>query len=325
MPEGMVFRAPAECEKMEKEEIKKQLKAGRIHWQAMQKAKKLLQPNSPLFEAAEEIEEFIRKKSDGCAFPVNLSLNENAAHQTPGWNDKATLKEGDLLKVDIGVHVDGRIADGAFSINHSGEWSSLIEASEHALKNAFALLKKNPSIGEIGSAIQKSIESRGFKPVQNLTGHGLKKFVQHAPPSIPNIERNDERKLEENEAYAIEPFATNGKGFIHEGSEANIYALDEPHAVRNAHARKILKHVTENYKTLPFAERWLYRELKLSDFALKIGLKQLLREKCIKSFPILREKKGAMVSQAENSFIKSEGRIITIIQPGEQNAGNASH
>lgn len=306
---------------MEKEEIKKHIKAGEIHWKVTEKAKKLLQPNCNLFECVEKIEEFIAKKGAKPAFPVNLSLNENAAHQTPEWNDSLTLNESDLLKVDIGVQIEGRIADGAFSINHSGEWRELIEASELALKNAFALLEKNPSLGEIGKTIQESIESKGFKPVQNLSGHTLEKFVQHASPSIPNIAKNDSRKFEENKAYAIEPFATNGDGFIRESIESNIFELDEPRAVRNVHARKILKHVIENYKTLPFAERWLTRELKMSEFALRIGLKQLLRDKCIKAFPVLRERKGARVSQAENSFIKTKGKIITLIKPGKENAG----
>ena len=307
--------------KVEKEEIKKHIKAGRIHWLATQEAKKLLQPNCSLFEAAEKIEELIRKKGAECAFPVNLSINENAAHQTPDWNDKLALGEKDLLKVDIGVHVDGRIADGAFSVNHSGEWLGLIEASELALKNAFALLEKDPSLGEIGAAIQEAIESKGYRPVQNLCGHTLGKYIQHAPPSIPNIAKNDSRKLGENTAYAIEPFASNGSGLIHEGTESNIFELNEPHSVRNAHARKILKHIVENYKTLPFAERWLSRELKLGEFALKVGLKQLLREKCVKAFPVLREKKGVMVSQAENSFIKSGSEIITLVKPGKESTG----
>ncbi|MCX6802893.1 MAG: type II methionyl aminopeptidase [Candidatus Diapherotrites archaeon] len=306
---------------MEKSEIEKHLKAGEIAWEAQQEARKLLKPNSSLFEAAEKIEEFIIKKKALPAFPVNLSLNENAAHQTPCWNDKILLRDRDLLKVDIGVHIDGRIADCAFSINHDGKWASLIEASDLALKNAALLLEKNPSLGEIGAEIQKTIEGKGFKPVQNLTGHTLEEYVQHASPSIPNTERNDSNKLEENTAFAIEPFATNGEGMVRDGADSGIFEIEEPRAVRNAHARKVLEFAAENYRTLPFAERWLAREMKLSEFELKIGLKHLLREKCIRAFPVLKERKDAMVSQAENSFIKSENKILTIIKPGKKETG----
>jgi len=309
---------------METEEKNKYIKAGKIHFEAMEEARKLLKANANLYDAAEKIEALIIKKGGRCAFPVNLSLNENAAHQTPEFDGKLALDEKDLLKVDIGVHVDGFIADGAFSINHSGEWKDLIEASELAKDNAFALLGKNPSLGEIGAAIQKAIKSKGFNPVQNLSGHGLAQYLIHCAPSIPNYEKSDDRKFEDDDAYAIEPFATNGEGFIREGNESNIFAVEEPHAVRNGYARKILSRVMEEYRTLPFAERWLVRDLKLDEFALKVGMKQLLREKCIKAYPILHEKPGTMVSQAENSFIKVEGKIITLSKPGKKDAGTTS-
>jgi len=309
---------------MEKEEKENYIKAGKIHFEAVQEARKLLKPNSNLYDAAEKIEALILKEGGKCAFPVNLSLNENAAHQTPEFDGKLVLDEKDLLKVDIGVHVDGFISDGAFSINHSGEWKDLIEASELAKDNAFALLEKNPNLGEIGATIQKTIESKGFNPVQNLSGHGLAQYMIHCAPSIPNYKKSDDREFEDDDAYAIEPFATNGEGFIREGNESNIFAIEEPHAVRNSYARKILSYVMEEYKTLPFAERWIERDLKLDEFGLKIGMKQLLREKCIKAFPVLREKPGTMVSQAENSFIKVEGKIITLSKSGEKNAGTNS-
>ncbi len=307
---------------MEKEEIEKQVKAGNILWKAQELARKELQPNCSLFEAAEKIEEFIRKKGAECAFPANLSLNENAAHQTPCWNDKNVLQEDDVVKVDIGTHIEGRIADASFTINHSGKWKELVEATELALAKAFSMLGKNPTLGEIGAAIEHEITAKGFRPIQNLTGHGLGEYVQHAPPSIPNIAKNDARKFEEGKAYAIEPFASNGDGFVREGLESGIFMLEEPRSVRNAHARRVLEFVAENYRTLPFAERWLHRELKMDEFALKIGLKQLVKEKIIKSFPVLRERPGAMVSQAENSFIKDKNRIIKLVQgSGEEKKG----
>ena len=300
---------------MEKEVMEKYVKAGNILFETQEYAKKILQPGAELFECAEKIEEFIVKKGAKPAFPVNLSLNENAAHQTPDWNEKTTLKESDVLKVDIGVHIDGYIADGAFTINHSGEHKQLIEAAELALKNAFALLDKDPSFSEIGTVIEKTISEKGFKVVRNLTGHGLARYLQHAPPSIPNIVNNIEKKFEPGKAYAIEPFASTASGYVRESGKANIFMLEEPRPVRNTHARKIMKFVEENYKTLPFAERWLFRELKMNEFELKVGLRQLLREKCIKAYPILHDMPNSFVAQAENSFIKLEGEIIPLVVP----------
>lgn len=300
---------------MEKEIIEKYRNAGCILYEAQVYAKKMLKPNANLFECAEKIEEFIVKKGAKPAFPVNLSINENAAHQTPDWNEKTMLNEEDVLKVDIGVHVDGYIADGAFTITYADKHRKLIEACEEALKKAFDMLPKDPTFGEIGKTIEETIAAYGFKVVQNLSGHGLARYIQHAPPSIPNIAKNDSRRFEEGHAYAIEPFATTGDGYVRESGKANIIALEEPRAVRNSYARRILAFVEEHYKTLPFAERWLVRELRLSEFALKIGIKNLLREKCIKAYPILHDKPGSFVSQAENSFIKSEKGIVKLVGP----------
>lgn len=298
---------------MEKDIIGKYMVAGLVLSEAQEFARKILVPGAEIFECAERIEEFIVKKGARPAFPVNLSFNENAAHQTPDWNEKTTLRKDDVLKVDIGVHVDGYIADSAFTINHSEKHKELVDAAELALKNAFNLLEKNPSLGEIGATIEKAITEKGFRPVSNLTGHGLERYNQHAPPSIPNIASNIEKQLEDGKAYAIEPFASTGDGYVHESGKANIFALDEVKPVRNSHARKILNFVEENYKTLPFAERWLFRELKMGEFEIKVGLKHLLHEKVIKAYPILHDVQGSYVAQAENSFIKQDKQIIPLV------------
>jgi len=298
---------------MEKEIMGKYVMAGLVLSEAQEFARKILVPGADIFECAEKIEEFIVKKGAMPAFPVNLSFNENAAHQTPDWNEKITLRKDDVLKVDIGVHIEGYIADAAFTINHSGKYKELIDAAELALKNAFDLLKKNPTLGEIGTTIEKTITEKGFKPVRNLTGHGLERYSEHAPPNIPNIANNIDKQLEAGKAYAIEPFASTGDGYVHEAGKANIFVLEESKPVRNAHARKIVNFIEENYKTLPFAERWLFRELKMDEFELKIGLKYLLREKIIRGYAILHDVRGSYVAQAENSFIKMDGEIIPLV------------
>ncbi|MEM4598665.1 MAG: type II methionyl aminopeptidase [Candidatus Diapherotrites archaeon] len=298
---------------MEKEISAKYVTAGLILSETKTLAKKILVPGADIFECAEKIEEFIVKKGGRPAFPVNLSFNENAAHQTPDWNEKIVLRKDDVLKVDIGVHIDGYIADCAFTINHSAKHALLIEAAELALSNAFAMLNADPTIGEIGSCIENTIKEKGFKPVSNLTGHGLERYVQHAPPSIPNIGNSSRAKLLPGKAYAIEPFVSTGSGTVRESGKANIFCLDEVKTIRNPHSRKILAHVFEHYKTLPFAERWLKRELNIGDFELKVGLKQLLHDKIIKAYPILHDIPGSFVAQAENSFIKTEKQIIPLV------------
>lgn len=301
---------------MAEKEEEKYVKAGKILKQAMEKAKKNIKTGQKLLEIAEEIEaHIIELVGAKPAFPVNLSINEIAAHFTPAANDEAVLNEKDLLKVDLGAQIDGFIADAAFSINPSNEHAKMIEASEKALENALAIAKPGIEIGKIGEEIEKTIRKFGFNPIQNLCGHELGEFKQHAGISIPNISKNDPRKLEEGHAYAIEPFATNGKGFVKESMQSEIFSLDEPKPVRNMHAREILEFVSENYKTLPFAERWIAnaKKLKMPDFQRKIALRELLKNKCIQAYPVLKEENTKIVSQAETSIFIKEKDIIILV------------
>ncbi|MCX6799174.1 MAG: type II methionyl aminopeptidase [Candidatus Diapherotrites archaeon] len=306
---------------MDEKEAENYALAGKILQKVVQKAKKSIEPGQKLLEIAQNIEKSIEelgkelgapKKGAKPAFPVNLSINENAAHYTPDFEDETALKESDVIKVDVGVHIDGYIADTAFTLNFDNKHAKMIEAAEEALSNALALAKEGASVGKIGAEIEKTIKAKGFNPIQNLSGHGLKRWEQHAPPSIPNNERKDERKLEDGNAYAIEPFATNGEGWVRESQQAGIFALEEPRQVRNQYAREVLGFIAEEYQTLPFAERWLQEKLEMSDFQRKIALRELLKSGCIRAFPVLREAPGKIVAQAEKSILFHKGKITEI-------------
>jgi methionyl aminopeptidase len=300
---------------MDKEEAEKYIKAGKILQKVVEKAKKDIKPGQKLLEIALNTEKSISVIGEGAgkaAFPVNLSINENAAHFTPSLHEEGVLREQDVLKVDVGVHVDGFIADTAFTLNFDNSYAKMIEAAEQALENALAIAKEGTALGKIGALIEETITKKGFKPVQNLSGHGLKHFEQHAEPSIPNIAKKDSRVLEDGHAYAIEPFATNGEGIVHESQQSEIFALAEPRPVRSEHARKLLELIAEKYDALPFAERWIAKELKLSEFQRKIAVRELLRSGCIRAFPVLHEAPGKIVTQAEKSFIIFEGKTTVI-------------
>ncbi len=299
---------------MEKEEAEKYVLAGKITKKVVEKAKKSIKPGQKLLEIASNIEKSIESLGQGKgkpAFPVNLSRNENAAHFTPSSSSQETLKETDALKVDLGVHIDGFICDTAFTLNFDNSQAKMLEAAELALENALAIAKEGIEIGKIGQEIEKTIKAKGFKPIQNLTGHGLAEFEQHSSPSIPNTATGNPKKLKEG-AYAIEPFATDGQGIVREGTQSEIFAIEEPKQVRNSHARKILEHVLEEYKTLPFAQRWIEEKLKMEEFQLKVGLRELLRNKCIMAFPVLHEEPGKNVTQAEKSFIIKDGKVTVL-------------
>ncbi len=286
---------------MEKEEFENYIKAGKILKTVQDNARKKAKIGMKLLDLAESIEKEIFDAKAGMAFPVNLSANNLAAHYTPSFNDETLIEEKDILKIDIGVHVEGFIADASFTVDFSEENSKLVEATEQALENALSMIKIGTQIGKIGEEIEKTITSFGFKPIENLSGHGLMKFIAHASPSIPNISKNDSRTIEEGKAYAIEPFASTGKGRVKEATKTEIFEFAKQIPLRNLDARKIQAKAIEEFNGLPFAERWLMKEF--GETKTKIALRELLLKGSISGHPILKEDKDILVSQAEHTII----------------------
>ena len=304
---------------MEKKEFESYVKAGKIWKLTAKKARKIVKPDRKLLDMALALEKAIIDiaKEEGTkeakpAFPVNLSRNEEAAHATPSSTDSSELLENDVLKVDIGVQVDGFIADGALTFNFSNSFAKMIGANEKALENALSVIKPGIELWKIGKEIEQTLKKFGYNPIQNLSGHGLEKHEQHAQPSIPNIDNKDNRKIEEGKALAVEPFASTGKGFVHESGKVEIFSLKEALPVRNAHARMVLEHVSENYLTMPFAERWLEKELKLSEFQRKTALRELLKNNCLAAYPVLKEEQEKIVTQAEKTIVVFEEKVTVI-------------
>ncbi|MEM2933306.1 MAG: type II methionyl aminopeptidase [Methanocellales archaeon] len=295
-----------EVEFTKEEELERYRKAGKILAEVRAEAVKKVQAKASILETANYIEALIREKGALPAFPCNISRNEEAAHATPAKNDIACFKQGDLVKLDIGVHIDGYIADTAITID-LGDNKELVKAAEAGLASAIKTLHAGVSTSEIGEAIEKEILEFGFKPVVNLTGHGLMRYIQHAPPQIPNRKVERGVILKANDVIALEPFATNGIGKVAEGTSVEIYSFIAAKPVRLPQARQLLKEI-EPYKTLPFAKRWLHTP------RLEMALRQLEAVGAIRGYPVLREETGGLVSQAEHTVIITEDgcEVITI-------------
>ncbi len=296
---------------MQEEELKNWEKAGKIAAEVREYAKTLVKKDKSLLEVTEKIEEKIFQLNGKPAFPVQISLNEMAAHYNAIVNDSIIFKE-DLVKVDVGVHVDGCIGDTAITIDLTNENKELIEAAEKALQNALEILKENININEIGNIIQKTISSYNFSPIKNLSGHGLNKFIIHDKPTIPNYDNNDKTKLIKDQVIAIEPFATKGVGLVTEGKPSEIYQLTNKKPVRDNNTRKILIFIEQEYKELPFAKRWLLKHF--NPFQVSIALKVLERENILHQYTQLPEKSKNLVSQAEHTILINEKiKILTKI------------
>jgi methionyl aminopeptidase len=229
-------------------------------------------------------------------------VNENASHYTPSLNEKTVFSEKDVVNVDIGVHTNGFVGgDIAYTIDLSGNNGKLVEASEEALKNAISLVRAGRKTNEIGKTIEETITKYGFKPIRNLSGHGLGEYEVHAEPSIPNIDTKIGEELEEGQIIAIEPFASTGDGLVREDRRTEIFSFDREVLTRNMDARNMLVYIQNEYKTLPFAERWLAK--KYDNFKLKIGLKELISRGALIQYPILKDRAGSLVSQAELTLV----------------------
>ncbi len=288
----------------ESEAIKKTIKAGEVLKKVKEEAVKLIKPDVKILEVAEFVESRIKELGAEPAFPCNLSINSDAAHFTPKKNDSRVFKDGDLVKLDIGSHIDGYIADTAVTVD-LGDNENLVEAAKAALKAGIEVVHAGVDTAEIGKAIENAIKEFGYRPVVNLTGHGLLPYLAHAPPTIYNFSIERGVKLEEGTIIAIEPFATNGIGKVVERAECEIYSVVSKKPVRMKMARQILKEV-ERYKTLPFAKRWLTK-------APDVIIGKLVRDGILRGYPVLTEVSNGLVSQAEHTIIVEENgaRIVT--------------
>ena len=289
------------------------LRAGKIASEVRESARKKYHVGSTLLEICESVESQIRGMGAEPAFPVNTSLNDIAAHYTAEPNDSTTVKEGDVLKIDIGVQIDGYIADTAVTVCYDPKYESLVKAAEAALAEAVRAARANTKAGDIGRVIEATITKFGFRPIQNLSGHSLQQYTVHAGKSIPNIwTRGSSFALLPNEAYAIEPFVTtkDGQGVVYEGKMRNIFGITSRKPVKDEEADKLLDLIWSRYRTLPFAMRWLIDRYDEKD--VRRLMETLIKKKNVHSYPILVEGHGKVVVQAEHTLIPSESSVSVI-------------
>ncbi len=295
---------------MKEEEIEKYKKAGKIAIKIHALAKKIIKEGTKTLDVAEKLENEIIKLGGKPAWPMNLSINSVAAHWTPKVNDETLFKKGDVVKVDVGVHVDGYVADTARTIEiGTTNWTNLINASKEALNAAIDIAKPGVMLSKIGEVIEDTIKSHGFVPIANLTGHGLAQWKNHTPPSIPNFNNKSTQKLEKDMAIAIEPFATNGTGKVIDAKGSEIYKIENPRPVRQPIARKILNYAAKEHKELPFGKRELAKNI--GAFGLEMGLRELKRIEAIYEFPVLKEESSGMVAQTEDTILLLDSQIVT--------------
>jgi methionyl aminopeptidase len=292
---------------MGEETLQKYVDAGKIASEALHYGKSLIVKGAKVIEILDAVEKKIAELGGKPAFPAQISLNEFAAHSCSDLNDETILSE-QIVKLDVGVHLDGFIADNALTVDLSGKYNELVKSSREALNNALKIIKPGVSLGEIGKVIHETITSYGFAPVKNLSGHGLGEYQIHTKPSVPNFDNGNDNVLKEGDVIAIEPFASTGAGIVQESSPATVFTLINDTGVRDPISRKIMIEAKKN-NGLPFAKRWLEKDFGTAKT--NFALRMLRKAGCVEEHPPLFDQNKGMVSQAEHTVIVFEEPVIT--------------
>ena len=304
--EGSPYPVPP----MDAEGLEKTREAGRIASRCREWARDAIRPGVEQRFVVETIEAMIREAGAAPAFPAQTSRNEIAAHYCSAPQDTSTFEEGDVVKVDMGVHVDGWIADTACTVDLSpdGRWQNLVQASADALTAAIATVGDGVAVGEVGAAVERTITRAGFEPVRNLTGHGLARWKVHTAPQVPNYAERGGGRFREGMVVAIEPFACTGRGFIREAGKAEVFMLDRPPRKAKGLDKDVLKAI-QSWRGLPIARRYF------NDFDPEVvddTISKLARQGSLTRYPPLVEESGVMVAQTEHTLYLGPGGVEVI-------------
>lgn len=301
-------------------------KAAEAHRTVRNYARSIIKPGVLMWDLANNIENASRATTGnkhpyeaGVGFPTGLSINECAAHYTPNKGDKRVLKQDDLLKVDIGIHVNGRILDSAFTIGFEDKYNPLMEAVREATNTGVKEAGIDVRLCDIGEAIQEVMESHEIelngqllpiKCIRNLNGHNIDRRRIHGGKSVPIVKNEDTTKMEEGEFYAVETFGTTGNGYVIQSGECSHYALNPeyfnetkitvPSSVRVNSAKALYNTIHSNFGTLPFSRRqldWLGEEKYL------LALNTLVKADIVQDYPPLFDKPGSYTAQYEHTLI----------------------
>ncbi|HLC71606.1 MAG TPA: type II methionyl aminopeptidase [Candidatus Nanoarchaeia archaeon] len=297
---------------MDPETIQLLQKAGKVTSQVRREtAAKLQKPGTSFLEAMDYAENRIIQLGGQIAW-AQMAVNDVAAHFCPEEDDTQVSQEGQLIKVDIGTHLEGWIADNAMTVavgksSENKELSNLIKASQNALKAAIKLVRPGVQLWELGEAQYSEAEALGFTTVKNLCGHTIERYKVHAGISIPTYNNKDKTEIQAGWQVALEPFVTNGDGLIKEKGKATVFMIEKEKNARTPYARKILEDMKPR-NGLPFTTRWLTR--KLGKGAAALGLRELQQLGIVKSYPPLAEVAKGMVAQFEHSMIVQDKALV---------------
>ncbi|KAL0485686.1 methionine aminopeptidase [Acrasis kona] len=250
-------------------------------------------------------------KLGGIAFPMGCSLNQVAAHYSPNPGDQKVLGKDDVVKFDLGVHVNGRIIDSAWTMCWNDRYLPLLSTVKEATLAGIRTAGIDVRLCDVGAAIQEVMEAgeieldgkvHRIKCIRNLCGHNIVPYCIHGDKQVPSYNNGDQRRMEEFEFFAIETFGTTGSGYVENLVECSHYSKPSLHVPTNLNPkdRHLAAFITQHFNTLPFARRYVDRLGEPKHLA---SLKRLVDAQIVEDHPTLTDVKGSYVSQFEHTFV----------------------
>ncbi|CAA9986850.1 methionine aminopeptidase 2, putative [Plasmodium knowlesi strain H] len=316
---GKTLQEKKELEKISLDYYEDLRKAAECHRQVRKYIQAYVQPGRKMIDIVKETEKKTKelilshKLNCGWGFPTGCSLNHCAAHYTPNYGDETVLKYDDVCKLDFGVHVNGYIIDCAFTIAFNEKYDNLIKATQDGTNTGIREAGIDARMCDIGEAIQEAIESYEIelnkkiypiKAISNLRGHSINKYIIHGGKCVPIVKQKEENEImEEGELFAIETFASTGKGYVTHGNECSHYMRNPDKQfvpIRLNSAKTLLKVINDNFDTLPFCHRWLDDLGQKRHF---MALKTLVDLNIVEPYPPLCDVKNSFTSQMEHTIL----------------------
>lgn len=286
-----------------------QVKAGKIAAKVLKEITKEVVSGKKIISLCTLAEKKIIEYGARPAFPCNISINHIAAHYTAPVGDTSVIPDSGLVKVDLGAQVDGYLSDVARTLDMDGTLEGFIAATDDALNEAISMMMPGTKVGDIGKVIERVIKVYGIKPISNLTGHNMKRWVLHAGKNIPNVKTRSSEVLEVGEVYAVEPYATNGAGTVIDTDLVYIYANTGKDVSLEGTQAKLREHLHKKYGPLPFTARWIGASSK--DVDLFSEIRELLKVKVLRGYPVQVSRKGRPVSVSEHTvYVSEDGPVV---------------
>ncbi|KAI4712267.1 hypothetical protein J4E89_002533 [Alternaria sp. Ai002NY15] len=320
------LRHLAAVDNMDEDFLEDYRKAAEVHRQVRQYIQTIAKPGASLTHIAEEIDDSVRtlvghqglETGDGLkaglAFPTGLCLNNIGAHWTPNAGAKEVfLQQDDVLKIDFGVHVNGRIVDSAFTVAANPIYDNLLASVKAATNTGLKEAGIDARIDHICEMIQEVMESyevelKGktipVKAVRNITGHNILRYRIHGDKQVPFVKTKTSQRMEEGDIFAIETFGSTGKAYLHDDVGVYGYGRNEHVSAAGLHhssARSLLKTIDENFGTLVFARRQLERLPGVEKYHL--GMRTLVNSGIVQAYAPLVDVPGSFIAQFEHTVL----------------------